>query len=79
MYSQVLQNVGRKVCSAMNTNTMKLALLILSISKCWTAFLISSNVPEMSEKLHDAAWDSYCAGTCFIRMAFIVAVKEFEM
>lgn len=34
---------------------------------------------EMSEKLHDAAWDSYCAGTCFIRMAFIVAVKEFEI
>ncbi|XP_049806087.1 pre-piRNA 3'-exonuclease trimmer-like [Schistocerca nitens] len=33
----------------------------------------------VTKQIHDAAWDSYVSGYCFIRMAHVIANKKFEI
>lgn len=38
---------------------------------------MSEQSEECGEKFHEAGWDSFCAGFCFIRMAHIYASLSF--
>ena len=38
---------------------------------------MSEQSEECDEKFHEAGWDSFCTGFCFIRMAHIYASLSF--
>jgi len=38
---------------------------------------VSAQSEECVEKFHDAGWDSFCTGFCFIRIAHIYACLSF--
>jgi len=38
---------------------------------------VSEQSEELDEKFHEAGWDSFCTGFCFIRMAHIYASLSF--
>jgi hypothetical protein len=50
----------------------------LSVSGSWEARLkVSDQSEDCDEKFHEAGWDSFCTGYCFIRMAHIYASLSF--
>lgn len=37
---------------------------------------LSHIVPDIEKKVHEAAWDAYMCGYCFVRLAHFLAINK---